>query len=132
MMATKPIARPNRATDGAAAEPGRLPVLRVGMAGGLVGMLCCVGPALLALFGVVGAGTAYVWAQQLYGGYSWWFRLAGLAIMVGLVVIALRRRSACSLRGVRDHRAQIALMVPVGLTTYGVLYGVTTWLGSFA
>ncbi|HEY9524415.1 MAG TPA: hypothetical protein VIR33_14340 [Thermopolyspora sp.] len=44
--------------------------MRVGVAGGLVGMLCCLGPTALALIGVVGAGTAYAWASTLYGGYA--------------------------------------------------------------
>src|SRR4051812_20350503 len=38
-----------------------LPVWRIGLAGGLVGILCCVGPTVLALLGVVSAGTAFVW-----------------------------------------------------------------------
>lgn len=50
---------------------GDLPVWRVGLAGGVVGILCCVGPTVLALFGVVGAGTAFVWATTLYDGYAW-------------------------------------------------------------
>lgn len=44
----------------------RLPVWRIGITGGLVGILCCVGPTALALFGIVSAGTAFVWANDLY------------------------------------------------------------------
>lgn len=65
---------------------------RVGLAGAVLGILCCVGPTVLALFGVVGAGTALVWATTLYDGYAWWFRLAGLGLMALLVVVSLRRR----------------------------------------
>lgn len=53
------------------------------------GVLCCVGPAVLALFGVVGAGTAFVWATTLYDGYPWWFRLASLGLTALLVYAAL-------------------------------------------
>lgn len=110
----------------------RLPAVRIGLAGGLVGMLCCVGPTVLALIGVVGAGTALSWADDLYGGYAWWFRLGGLAVMAGLVVWALRRRRSCSLGGVRAARWKLALMVGVGVLSYGVFYGLTAWAGTYA
>ncbi|WP_393916653.1 hypothetical protein [Halostreptopolyspora alba] len=61
-----------------------------------MGILCCVGPTVLALLGIVSAGTAFVWATDLYDGYAWWFRLAGLAVLAGLVWWSLRRRGVCS------------------------------------
>ncbi len=109
-----------------------LPAVRIGLLGGLVGMVCCVGPTVLALLGVLSAGTAYVWAEDLYGGYAWWFRLAGLAVTVGLVVWALRRRRACSLAGARAARGRLLLVAAVAVATYLVLYGVTTLAGGLA
>jgi len=46
--------------------------------------LCCVGPTVLALHGVVSTGTALVWATDLYGGCPWWFR-AGWLLLLALV-----------------------------------------------
>ena len=40
------------------------------MLAGLTGIMCCVGPTVLAMVGVVGAGTAYAWANTLYDGYA--------------------------------------------------------------
>jgi len=102
------------------------------LVGGVVGILCCVGPTLLALFGVVGAGTAYVWANTLYDGYAWWFRLAGLVLMGLLVARALRRRGQCSLRGAAAVRGKLLVTLTIAVSTYVVLYAATTWLGSFA
>ncbi|MDS1271859.1 hypothetical protein RIF23_16320 [Lipingzhangella sp. LS1_29] len=114
-------------------SPGRnLPTWRIGLAGGTVGMLCCVGPTVLALLGIVGGSTAFVWATDLYEGYAWWFRLAGLATMAGLVWWSLRRRRMCSLGGVRTVRWRLAAMLAVAVGVYVLLYGVTTWLGTFA
>jgi len=104
----------------------------VGVAGGVLGILCCVGPTVLALFGVVGAGTAFVWANTLYDGYAWWFRLAGLALMAVLVSVALRRRGQCSLRGAATVRGKLVAMLVIAVGTYAALYGVTTWLGTLA
>lgn len=110
----------------------RLPVWRIGLAGGLVGILCCVGPTVLALLGIVSAGTAFAWATTLYGDYGWWFRLAGIAVLALLVWRALRRRNACSVAGLHRWRWRIVGVLAVAVATYLALYGVTTWLGTFA
>ncbi|ASU84251.1 hypothetical protein CDO52_16910 [Nocardiopsis gilva YIM 90087] len=117
---------------GTAPPDGKLPLGRIGIAGGLVGILCCVGPTALALLGVVSAGTAYVWANDLYDGYAWWFRLAGLAVIGVLVWSSLRRRGRCSVAGVRGVRWRLLAVVGVAVATYGALYALTTWLGTFA
>jgi lipoprotein signal peptidase len=110
----------------------RLPVWRIGLLGGLVGILCCVGPTVLALIGVVSAGTAFVWATTLYANDTWWFRLAGLAVTGLLVWAALRRRNQCSVAGVRRWRWRLLAVLGVAVGTYVALYALTTWLGTFA
>jgi hypothetical protein len=112
--------------------PRGLPAIRIGIVAGITGLLCCVGPTLLALLGVVSAGTAFVWATDLYDGYSWLFRLAGLAVLVGLVVWSLRRRDQCTLGGVRKTWPRLLLALGIAVGTYVALYAVTTWLGTFA
>lgn len=120
------------ATAPPVATPDRLPAARIGLTSGGVGILCCLGPTCLALVGAVSAGTAYTWAYSLYGGYMWWFRLAGLVVAVGLVVLSLRRRQSCSLAGARAARYRILLMLVVAVATYASIYGLTTWAGTFA
>ena len=100
--------------------------------GGLTGILCCVGPTVLALLGVVGAGTAFVWANDLYDNNKWWFRLAGVAVMAAVVWWSLRRRQMCTLRGLRDVRSGLLVIAVVAVGTYVGLYALTTWLGTFA
>lgn len=109
-----------------------LPAIRIGVAAGITGMLCCVGPTVLALLGVVSASTAFVWANDLYDGYSWWFRFFGLAVFVSLVVWSLRRRNQCTLGGVRNTWPRLLLALGITAGTYLVLYAITTWLGTFA
>jgi hypothetical protein len=118
--------------DRAAGRQSPLAVWRIGIAGGLTAILCCVGPTLLALVGVVSAGTAFVWATDLYDGYAWWFRLASLAVLAALVYRSLRRREQCSLAGVRSVRKRLLAVLGVAVGTYTVLYAVTTWLGTLA
>ncbi len=109
-----------------------MPVLRIGVASGITGILCCVGPTVLALLGVVTASTAFVWASDLYDGFSWWFRLAALVVLLSFWVLALRRRSQCTLGGVRRSWARLAAACAVALMTYIALYALTTWLGALA
>lgn len=120
------------AGDTAAGRQSPLAVWRIGIAGGLTAILCCVGPTVLAMLGVVSAGTAFVWATDLYDGYAWWFRLAGVVVLAGLVYWSLRRRDQCSLTGVRNHRKRLIAVLGVAVGTYVVLYAVTTWLGMLA
>lgn len=110
----------------------RLPVWRIGLTGGLVGILCCVGPTVLALLGIVSAGTAFAWATNLYDNHAWWFRLGGLAVLALLVWISLRHRNQCDIAGLRRWRWRLLAILGIAAATYGALYGLTTWLGSFA
>lgn len=117
--------RPNDRSD-------RLRVWRIGATGGLVGILCCVGPTVLALLGIVSAGTAFVWASDLYDNYGWWFRFAGASVLVLLVWRSLRRRNQCSVAGVRRLRWRLLGVAGIAVATYVTLYALTTWLGTYA
>lgn len=110
----------------------RFAVWRIGVTGGVVGILCCVGPAVLALLGIVSAGTAFLWATDLYDNYAWWFRLAGVLVLAVLVWVTLRRRRMCSVAGVQQLRWRLLGVLGVAVATYVVLYAVTTWLGTLA
>lgn len=116
----------------AAARTDRLPIWRIGLTSGVVGILCCVGPTVLAVLGIVSAGTAFAWATDLYDGYAWLFRLGGLAVLALLVWSSLRRRAQCSVAGVRRLRWRLAAVLGVAVLTYVGLYALTTWLGTFA
>ena len=73
-----------------------------------------------------------MWANSLYDNYAWWFRVAGLVALGGLTVVALRRRGQCSIAGARRWRWRLLAMVAIATSTYGALYALTTWLGTFA
>jgi hypothetical protein len=128
---TRPFARRDYSRRETEPSDG-LPVWRIGIIGGVVGIICCVGPTIMALVGIVSAGTAFVWANDLYDRYAWWERLAGLTALVGLTWIALRRRNQCSIAGVRKLRGRLLSVAAVAVGTYVALYALTTWLGTFA
>jgi hypothetical protein len=121
-----------QASSTANARTDRLPVWRIGLTGGLVGILCCVGPTVLAVLGIVSAGTAFAWATDLYDGYAGLFRLGGLAVLALLVWLSLRRQAQCSVAGIRRWRWRLVAVLGVAVLTYVGLYALTTWLGTFA
>ena len=126
-----PAVEPDGAEPSAESTPP-LPAVRIGVLAGLTGILCCVGPTVLALVGVVGAGTAYAWANTLYDGYAWFFRLAGLLVLGGLVAWSLKRRNQCTLSGARRVWPKLTMSLGIAVLTYALLYALTTWLGTFA
>ncbi len=109
-----------------------LPAVRIGILGGLTGILCCVGPTVLAVFGIVSAATAFSWATNLYDNYAWWFRIGGLLLMAVVIMLALRKRNQCSIAGARTYRKKILIALGVAVVTYAALYALTTWLGTLA
>lgn len=87
-----------------------LAVGRIGVLGGLTGILSCVGPTTGALLGVISAQTAFVWANDTNtstratsGGSGW-------------------PGSSC---------VWLLLIAAVAVGTYAGLYALTTWLGTF-
>ena len=104
--------------------------LGIGALGGLIGISCCVSPAVLYLIGVASATEAVSLGNRLYGGYAWHFRGAGLLVGGAAVLLYLRHRGQCDLRGARRQWRTLAGAGVVGLVTYGALYAFTTWFGS--
>ena len=104
----------------------------LGLLSGLVGMLCCVTPTVLVLFGLTTATAAVGLATRWYAEYAWYLRGAAALLAMAGIVLHLKRRNACSLRGARENLSLIVTTIVVGALTYGALYWFTTWLGRLA
>lgn len=90
--------------------------LTAGLGGAFAASLCCAGPLILALFGLITVPAAGELANGLFS-YLWWaFVTAGLAIALGPTVWYLRRGRRCAdeaarLRRVRRNAIALALAV---------------------
>jgi len=104
----------------------------LGLLSGLVGMLCCLTPAVLVLFGLTTATAAVSLATRWYAEYAWYLRGTAALLALAGIMIHLKKRNACSLRGARANFGLIATTAVVGVLAYGALYWFTTWLGSLA
>ena len=92
---------------------------------GIAGMLCCVAPMVLFMFGLMGGVYAISFADFFYQsdgapGIGAWL-LRGLAIVVGLVGVVLyhRKQSQCSLDPKRQQKNLILLIVMIITLGFG-------------
>jgi len=78
------------------------------------------------------ATAAVSLATRWYTEYAWYLRGAAALLAIAGIVLHLRRRNACSLRGAQANLSLIVTTAVVGVLAYGALYWITTWLGTLA
>ena len=100
-----------------------------GITSGFVAITCCVSPVVLVLLGVTTAAEAVTLGDTLYYEYGWFFRTAGLIVAVIAVVLFLRGRNQCNIRGALTYRWMLVILVASGAATYAGLFWFTKYLG---
>lgn len=103
----------------------------IGSVAGVIALGCCVGPAVAALLGITTAAVAIDLATDLYGQWGWSFKLAGLVFAGTAVAITIKRSRSCSAEKPRLLRF-LMIFAFTAVSTYGLLYVGTTWLGAQA
>ena len=101
----------------------------MGLGSGLVAITCCVSPVVLVLLGVATAAEAVTLGDTLYYDYGWYFRAAGLGVAALAVVLFLRGRGVCNVRGAYHYRRMLTVLVVSGAATYAGLFWFTKYLG---
>ena len=101
----------------------------MGVASGLVAITCCVSPVVLVLLGIATAAEAVTLGDTLYYGYGWYFRAAGLAVAALAVVLFLRGRGVCNVRGAYRYRRMLIVLAASAVATYAGLFWFTKYLG---
>ncbi len=97
----------------------------------MIGLACCVGPAVAALVGIVSATVAVDLATDLYSNWGWAFKLA--AGLLGILVVLITRRRAARCSAARPGLSRFtATLAFSAVASYALLYGATTWLGARA
>lgn len=106
--------------------------LKLGALAGLVGISCCVSPAVLALLGLSSVSFAISLGNTLYYQYGWYFRGAAILLAAVGVFWMLRGRKACSLRGARAQWRLLLTVVLAMVVIYAALYWFTSYLARAA
>ena len=111
-------------------------VLKVAASAGLAGMFCCVAPAVLFMFGLMGGVYAISFANFFYqedgsAGFGAW-GLRGLAVVIGVAGLLLYRRkqNQCSIDPRRKRKNVIlaSVMIPLlGLGFFFTLEKPSSW-----
>ena len=123
---------PSRRFVATPSNDGRVSVRKgafLGLVSGLVAISCCVSPVVLVLLGVATAAEAVSLGNTLYYTYGWLFRGVGILVAGVAVVIYLRQRGSCNLRGVHHYRGMLLTLVLAGGTTYAGMFWLTRYLG---
>lgn len=103
----------------------------------LIASLCCLSPVIIVLAGLGSVAFASSLADTLYGEYKWYFRVAGLLLLVASLVFYLwRTKGICTIDEAVKRRNEIinivALTLVAGVVGYiVVLYGVIHYIGAF-
>ena len=101
----------------------------MGVASGLVAITCCVSPVVLVLLGIATAAEAVTLGDTLYYDYGWYFRAAGLCVATLAVVLFLRGRGVCNVRGAYTYRRMLLVLAASAVATYAGLFWFTKYLG---
>lgn len=104
---------------------------RIGIFAGLAAITCCVYPIVLFLFGAASAAEAIAVGNTLYGQWGWAFKLGGAGLAVVGIVIQLRRRGQCSIKGARRSWPFLARVAMVSFGVYCAVYAVTKALAAW-
>lgn len=130
-MRVEGIASPP-ATPGAAKEQRSARPALSGFLAGLIGIGCCVYPAVLVLLGLSTAAAALDLANRLFVEWGWAFKLVGAGFAVLAIAVQRRRAMACPVDTRPSMRRTVLVVVLTGVLTYVCVYGITTWLGRVA
>lgn len=111
-------------------------ILSFSFSAGLAGMLCCVAPAVLFMFGLMSGIYAISFADFFYteqgaAGVGAWV-LRGFAVLIGTAGIILyrRRQSQCSLEPARKRKNLMLVTVFMSLLGLGFFFtldGLSSW-----
>ncbi|MHC4444024.1 MAG: hypothetical protein ACYTF1_17730 [Planctomycetota bacterium] len=120
-------------------------ILKLGLIGAVAASLCCLTPVVLVMIGlgvaaifgpeILGFSSTGEFTQKVhqltdrwYDDYKWWFRIGGLAIVIGGIVFYFRRRGVCTLDQAKRHRNRIINVTLVTIILAGVVYWVWTYV----
>ena len=107
--------------------------LKFATSAGLAGMLCCVAPAILFMFGIMGGAYAVSFASFFYeedgsvGTGAWVLR--GLALLIGVFGIYKFRtkQNQCSIDPKRKKRNLILVTVIILVLGVGIFLSLEKW-----
>lgn len=95
----------------------------IGIVGGFIASLCCLGPVLLVMLGLTGVSFALS-----IGKYTWLFLSIGTLFIIISLVITLNNENCCNIRGFKRHLWKILIAF---IIMAGILLIIKFWLATY-
>ena len=103
--------------------------IKIGVASGIISLLCCVSPIFLVLLGLSSITGAIALGNFMFDNYKTYFISASILFFVGATIFKLKRKNQCSVSGIRKNQNMIITSAIIFVITYIFLYYFTTMLG---
>ena len=98
-------------------------LVTLGIIGGFIAALCCVGPILLVLFGLSGVSFALS-----IGRYSWFFFTLAVVFLVIGMGIYYKKKDCCDIKGIKKNWKQIVMVFAIMVV---ILIIIKFWLATY-
>lgn len=100
--------------------------IKVGFLPGLIGTLCCLGPLILIMMGLISASTALSFIA-----YKWWFFTLSIILLVGTLWFYIKRRRQMVCNGCQtksDERRRIITFVVFSVTASLLIFALVFYV----
>lgn len=99
-------------------------LLYAGGFAGVIASLCCVGPAVIVLFGLGSVSTALT-----IGKYTWLFTTLALLFFGGAAFLYLKKNKCCNVEGVKKNwKVIIISFILLVILLISLKYWLAPWL----
>ena len=88
----------------------------------LVASLCCLSPLLLFVFGFGSLSFVSGLADVFYYEYKWWFRGAGLLLLITSLVLHFRKKGICTLNDAKRNKNKVINIALMALFSGVIFY----------
>jgi hypothetical protein len=103
-------------------------ILKTGFFAGTIGILCCVSPVILVLFGLSSVSAAIALGNNLFDNYKIYFISSSVLFLFGAFYFQLKKKNQCSLSGVRKNINTFIVTIFLAVLVYIFWFYFTSWL----
>ena len=98
-------------------------LVTLGIIGGVIAALCCMGPILLVMFGLSGVSFALS-----IGKYSWFFFTLAVVFLVIGMGMYYKKKNCCNVQGLKKNWKQIVMVFAIMVL---ILIIIKFWLATY-
>lgn len=97
--------------------------VKIGVIGGFIASMCCLGPVILVMLGLTGVSFALS-----IGKYTWFFLSLGILFAITALLLYFKKNNCCNIKGLKENWLKILI---VFLLLTGVLIITKFWIATY-